>query len=154
MSLLTTFRPATTADADAVSDVFLASRKELVPWAPMAHSDHAVREWIRHDLIPRGGTTVAIRNGVVIGMMAVSDDGNVGWIDHLYMHPHAVGLGIGTTLLARAKAELRSPIRLYTFQESVRARQFYERHGFTVIALGDGSGNEERYPDVLYEWSG
>ncbi|MGE3511045.1 MAG: histone acetyltransferase, partial [Vicinamibacterales bacterium] len=31
-------------------------------------------------------------------------------------------------------------------------RVFYERHGFVAVAFGDGSGNEERCPDILYEW--
>jgi putative addiction module component (TIGR02574 family) len=32
-----------------------------------------------------------------------------------------------------------------------RARSFWERHGFKAIAYSDGSTNEERCPDVLYE---
>jgi hypothetical protein len=47
---------------------------------------------------------------------------------------------------------LEPPVRLYVFQANIRARQFYERHGFSAIDFGDGSLNEERCPDVLYEW--
>jgi ribosomal protein S18 acetylase RimI-like enzyme len=57
-------------------------------------------------------------------------------------------------LLERAKTGLGAPIRLYTFQASVGARRFYERHGFHVMAVGDGSDHEERCPDVLDEWRG
>ena len=85
-------------------------------------------------------------------MMALSDDGTVGWVEQLYVHPRVVGCGIGTQLLERAKTELGSPIRLYTFQANTGACRFYERHGFRAIAVGDGSGNEEQCPDVLYEW--
>jgi ribosomal protein S18 acetylase RimI-like enzyme len=46
---------------------------------------------------------------------------------------------------------LALPVRLCTFQANVRARSFYERHGFKAIAFGDGNSNEERCPDVLYE---
>jgi hypothetical protein len=28
----------------------------------------------------------------------------------------------------------------------------YESRGFRAIAFGDGAGNEEKCPDVLYEW--
>ena len=49
---------------------------------------------------------------------------------------------------------LGPPIRLYTFQENHRSRNFYEGRGFKALAFGDGSGNEERRPDVLYEWTG
>jgi GNAT superfamily N-acetyltransferase len=98
--------------------------------------------------------TVVVQDGAVVAMMALSDDGTVGWIEQLYVHPHAVGRGIGTMLLDRAKTELGAPIRLYTFQASVGARRFYERHGFHMLTVGDGSNNEERCPDVLYEWHG
>jgi hypothetical protein len=30
---------------------------------------------------------------------------------------------------------------------------FYERHGFMAIEFTDGSGNEEKEPDVLYRWT-
>ena len=146
------FRLATLTDAVAVSEVYLTSRKTLVPWARLAHSDQDVQDWIRTVLIPSGRVTVAIEDRVVIGMMALSDHEGAGWIDQLYLHPSATGRGIGTTLLERAKRELGSPIRLYTFQASAGARRFYERHGFRAISFGDGSENEEGCPDVLYEW--
>ena len=34
----------------------------------------------------------------------------------------------------------------------LRSRKELERRGFAAIAFGDGSANEERCPDVLYEW--
>ena len=148
------FRAATAADADAVADVYLRSRKELVACAPLAHSDQNVREWIRRTLIPTGCTTVAVVDGLTVGLMAVSNDGRYGWIDHLYLLPGWIGRGIGTQLLDRAHRELSSPIRLYTFQCNHAARHFYERRGFKAIAFGDGSGNEEKCPDILYERRG
>ncbi len=38
------------------------------------------------------------------------------------------------------------------FQQNTGARRFYERHGFTLVAEGDGSGNEENLPDARYRW--
>jgi GNAT superfamily N-acetyltransferase len=154
MRLATSCRQATVADAEAASEVYLASRQVLVPWAPLAHPDHDVRAWMRDHLIPTGRVTVVVQDGAVVAMMALSDDGTVGWIEQLYVHPRAVGRGIGTMLLERVKTELGAPIRLYTFQASVGARRFYERHGFHMLTVGDGSNNEERCPDVLYEWHG
>jgi GNAT superfamily N-acetyltransferase len=146
------YREATAADAEAVADVYLRSRKELVACAPLVHSDQNVREWIRRTLIPTGRTTVAVVDGLVVGLVAISNDGRCGWIDHLYLLPGWIGRGIGTELLERARQQLSSPIRLYTFQCNHGARHFYEHRGFTAIAFGDGSGNEEKCPDVLYEW--
>ena len=146
------FRVATDADADAVSTVYLRSRKELVACAPLAHSDDAVRAWIRGRLIPAGATTIAVVDGLVVGLLTVSTGTGCGWIDQLYLLPGWVGRGIGTQLLDIGRIELAPPIRLYSFQCNEPARAFYERRGFTAIAFGDGSANEERCPDVLYEW--
>ena len=74
-------------------------------------------------------------------------------LPQLYLLPSHVRRDIGSRLLAHAMESTSLPIRLYTFQENARARRFYERHGFVPIAFGDGSANEERRPDVLYELS-
>ena len=88
------------------------------------------------------------------GFFALDHARDCGWIEQLYLHPEAVGLGYGRQLLEWAKGELGPPIRLYTFQFNKRSRRFYEREGFEVVAYRDGSQNEERCPDVLYEWRG
>lgn len=146
------FRPAVAADASAVSEVYLASRKTFLPYAPLAHTDEEVRQWIAGILIAGGQVSAAVLEGEVVGMMALSREEGIGWIDQLYLHPRAVGLGLGAQFVAQAKAALGSPIRLYTFQANAGARRFYERHGFRAVEFGDGSGNEEQCPDVLYEW--
>jgi GNAT superfamily N-acetyltransferase len=145
-------RDASATDADALADVYLASRRAFLPFAPLAHGDAAVRGWIRDVLIPAAGTTAAVLDGRVVGLLAVSrDPAGIGWIDQLYLAPGATGAGIGARLLAHALAQLPRPVRLYTFQANAGARRFYERHGFEAIAFGDGAANEERVPDVLYE---
>jgi GNAT superfamily N-acetyltransferase len=65
--------------------------------------------------------------------------------------PRVLGKGIGSVLLAHAIGTLARPIRLYTFQQNVGARRFYERHGFLAIEFTEGEDNEEKCPDVLYE---
>jgi len=146
------FRLATLGDADAVADVYLRSRKELVACAPLAHSDEDVRDWIRGRLIPAGRTTVAVVDGLIVGLVSVAKATDCSWIEQLYLRPAWIGLGIGTRLLELARTELPPPIRLYTFQCNDRARNFYERRGFKAVRFSDGSGNEEKSPDVLYEW--
>jgi len=136
---------------DAVADVYLRSRNELVSCAPLVHSDASVRAWIRR-LVPAGRTTVATADGAIVGLLVVSTGAHYGWIDQLYVLPSWIERGVGSRLLDFARRELPAPIRLYTFQANARARRFYERHGFQAVAFGDGSTNEERCPDVLYEW--
>lgn len=72
-----------------------------------------------------------------------------GWVDQLYISPSAQGQGVGPALLAKA-LEDGAKRRLWTFQRNARAQRFYERHGFTAERFTDGSGNDEREPDVLY----
>jgi ribosomal protein S18 acetylase RimI-like enzyme len=151
-----TIRPATQLDAEQVASVFIASRKAFVAFAPLAHDDDDVRGWIANVLIPSGGVTVAVAgtsHTAVVGMMAVKQEDGVAWIDQLYLHPSAVGHGIGSRFIESAKVGLGSPIRLYTFQDNAGARRFYERHGFHPIAFSDGANNEEHCPDILYEWA-
>jgi ribosomal protein S18 acetylase RimI-like enzyme len=146
------FRSATPSDAEAVAQVYLSSRKEFLSFAAIAHSDEAVYQWIRDVLIPSNQLTVVVQDNKIMGMMALSTTDGTGWIDQLYLHPDAVGQGIGSKLIEQAKAELSSPIRLYTFQANQGAIRFYERHGFKAIRYSDGSENEENCPDILYEW--
>jgi GNAT superfamily N-acetyltransferase len=144
-------RPAASQDAPGVADVLLASRKEFLAYAPLAHSDAQVRQWVRGSLIPSGGVTVACLGSQIVGVLAAACEADVSWIHQLYLLPAHVGRGFGSQLLARALNELPRPVRLYTFQANKGARRFYERNGFVPVEFGDGSTNEERCPDVLYE---
>ena len=74
----TMFRQATLTDAPRIAEVYLASRKILLPFAPLAHSDAEIRQKIADILIPSSGVTVAITNVEIIGMMALSRDGQFG----------------------------------------------------------------------------
>jgi GNAT superfamily N-acetyltransferase len=144
-------RAATPADIGGVSDVFLRARKELMPFAPLAHTDYAVCRWIADWLIPTGRVTVATgARGLIVGMAATSEGEGVLWLDHLYVFPSMVGQGIGTRLLTELLLNARLAVHLHCFAENTRARAFYERHGFVAIAFGDGSDNEEGCPDVVY----
>lgn len=152
IGIIPNLRRATDADAGAVAEVYLRSRKELVACAPLVHSDESVREWVREKLVPAGGVTVASVAGVVVGFVAVSRSSGCSWIEQLYVLPSHTRHGLGTALLDHARDELPPPIRLYTFQCNEPARGFYEHHGLKPVAYSDGSGNEERCPDILYEW--
>ena len=92
---------------------------------------------------------VAEADGAPVGFVAMAH-GN--FVEHLYIHPDHQRRGIGSALLERAKERMPDGFRLWTFQQNTAARSFYERHGLHAIELTDGGGNEERTPDVLYEW--
>ena len=144
-------REAINEDASAVAGVLIASRQRFIPYAPMAHSPSEVLTWVRDILIPSGGVTVACAPKVVVGVLATTQAEGVAWVDQLYVLPGYIGKGVGSLLLEHSLSRLPRPVRLYTFQANVEAHRFYERHGFRVIALSDGSTNEEKCPDVLFE---
>lgn len=146
-------RAARADDAPAVAALYLEARARHLPYAPLAHAPVEVRAWIAHALLPGGGVTVAqAADGALLGFIAVSrDDDGHAWIDQLYVDAALIGRGVGACLLAHALGSLPRPVRLHCFAANSGARRFYERRGFTAIAFGDGSGNEEQCPDVLYE---
>jgi GNAT superfamily N-acetyltransferase len=140
-------RPAETTDIDTIADVFVASFTGLT-FLPRLHSDDDMRRWIREEVVPRHDVWVAERDGVAIGFAAVAGD----LLGHLYVHPKAQNRGAGSALLDRVKLERPGGFHFWVFQRNEAGRRFYERHGCHVVELGDGSGNEEREPDALYEW--
>jgi len=142
-----TIRRAKPADAGAVADVFLASFHATYTFS-LAHDDDEVMGWIASHLVPDLETWVAELDDRIVAFLALGDAG----IDQLYVHPDAQGRGIGNRLVQLAKQRRPGGLELYTFQVNTRARRFYERHGFIVAAMGDGSGNEEGGPDLLYRW--
>jgi GNAT superfamily N-acetyltransferase len=73
-------------------------------------------------------------------------------LTHLYVHPDAIGTGIGHALFEHATRVRPTGFDLWVFQQNARARRFYEAHGCRAVEFTDGAGNEERTPDVRYEW--
>ena len=142
-----TIRRAVQADAPAVADVYLAAIKSTYDF-PLAHTDDECRAWLADEVVPLMETWVAEVAGRVVALMVLDGAG----IGHLYVDPPSHSHGIGSRLVELAKERRPGGLDLYTFQVNKRARRFYEWHGFAVVALGDGSGNEERQPDVLYRW--
>lgn len=132
-----------------IADLYLASRADALPYLPRLHSDAQVRAWIAGIVMRRCRVWVARRGGRVVGFLALEG----GDLDQLYLLPGHCRQGIGSRLLALAKRESSGRLRLFAFQRNARARAFYEAHGFRVVDLNDGSRNEEREPDVLYEWA-
>lgn len=146
-----TLRPAAPDDAPQVAQILIDTRAAFMPYAPSAHPEHELREWVAQQLLPGGGVTVAVQQGQVVAVMATQQAEGISWITQMSVTPTLVAHGIGRCLLEHAIATLPLPIRLYTFQPNSGARRFYERHGFRPLRFGDGRDNEERCPDVLYE---
>lgn len=144
-----TVRRAGDDDAAAVASVFLDSFHATYDF-PLAHTDDEVRGWVRDRLIPNDEVWMADDDGRAVGMLALAP----GWIEQLYVDPLRLGEGVGSRLIGVAKARQPDGLQLWTFQVNERARRFYERHGFVAVETTDGASNQERQPDVRYEWKG
>ena len=143
-------RPATVDDATRIADVWLSSWRATFDFEP-AHRDEDVRRWVREELLVEAEDWVATDpsdGDSVIALLGLSDT----MVEQLYVRPDRIGRGVGRALLELAKRRRPDGLDLYCFAANDRARRFYERNGFEAVAFGDGSGNEERQPDVLYRW--
>lgn len=136
------------ADMDAAARVHRAAFDDRLPWLAGLHTSQEDRQFYRTQVF--GACTVwgAEIDGAIVGIVAARPR----WLDQLYILPSAQGRGIGSRLLETARADQDS-VSLWTFQRNAGARRFYEARGFVAVEETDGSGNEEREPDVLYRWT-
>ncbi|MGW2459013.1 GNAT family N-acetyltransferase [Streptomyces argyrophyllae] len=142
-------RRAVAADARAAADVYLRSFDAALPTVVRPHTDDEVRDHIRDVVVPLRETWVAEAAGAgVVGLMVLDGES----LSQLYLDPEWRGRGIGDRFVALAKERRPRGLSLWTFQVNEPAHRFYERHGFLAAESTDGSGNEEREPDVRYVW--
>ncbi|MFF4468616.1 GNAT family N-acetyltransferase [Streptomyces sp. NPDC001599] len=141
-------RRARAVDARAAADVWLRSFAAALPTVVRPRSDSEVRAYFRH-VVERHETWVAERaDGAVAGVMVLEGEE----LSQLYLSPELRGRGIGDRFVALAKERRADGLSLWTFQVNAPARRFYERHGFRAVEWTDGDRNEEREPDLRYEW--
>ncbi|MEU3353379.1 GNAT family N-acetyltransferase [Streptomyces sp. NPDC037389] len=142
-------RRAEPADAPGAAEVWLRSYDAALPTVRRAHTDDEVRAWFRYVVVPERETWVAEGEaGAIVGVMVLQD----GHLDQLYLAPEHRGEGLGDRFVGLAKERRPEGLELWTFQINAPAHRFYERHGFTAAERTDGSGNEEREPDIRYVW--
>jgi GNAT superfamily N-acetyltransferase len=136
-------------EADAAMAVQRAALRATLPGLHNPHTADEDRAWIR-GAFERWSVWLAIDGERVVGIASRDAE----WLMQLYLAPDYSGDGIGKRLLdaVLADAAAAGPVlRSYTIARNLGARRFYERNGFVAVAFGDGSGNEEGEPDVLYE---
>jgi GNAT superfamily N-acetyltransferase len=138
-------RRATSRDAEAVARLFDRALSAMT-YLPVVHTFDENLAWFGARISE--DEAWVWEDGEVRGYMLLGADELL----HLYLDVGYTGNGIGTQLLELAKRRRPEGFTLWTFQQNEGARRFYERHGLRAIAFGDGSGNEERVPDVRYEW--
>jgi GNAT superfamily N-acetyltransferase len=138
-------------DARAAADLYLRAREAALRAGSIpagVHDDDDVRGYFGSHIVEDCELWVAEDDGALAGILVLDGE----FVDQLYVEPALTGRGIGSALLAVAKRERPQGLQLWVFQTNAGARRFYERHGFVAVRQTDGRDNEERAPDVLYQY--
>jgi ribosomal protein S18 acetylase RimI-like enzyme len=138
-------RRARLEDVDAIAAVFRRSFATL-DFLPALHTPDGDRAFLARMLAEQDVWVAA--DGRILGFLAL--DGDLGTL--FYVDPDEHDRGIGSALFAEAQRVRPAGFRFWVFQQNEKARRFYEKRGCTVVELTDGSRNEERLPDALYQW--
>ena len=103
-------------------------------------------EYLRTEVMPANRVRVAKQNGTIVAFLASSPES----IAQLHVRVQNIGCGIGTQMLQLAQSESSGSLWLFTFAQNLRARRFYERHGFVAVAYGFEP--IWKLNDVKYQW--
>jgi GNAT superfamily N-acetyltransferase len=143
-------RLATVDDAEALADLYSDARRAAVPQMPPAmHTDEEHRGYYARQFAQADVTV----------WVAESDAGPLGhaictptFLEGLYVRSDLKGQGIGSLLLDVVEATHPEGFELWVFESNTGARRLYERRGLVVLERTDGSGNEEKSPDLRMAW--
>ncbi len=145
-------RRARPEDADELAVILRTAMHGAMPSLPELHTPDEDRRFLRDAVLPNQEVWVAEVDGRPVGFAALGSRDGADYLQHIYVAPEFQGRGLGTELIERAKTRRAAGFRLWVFQKNDGARRFYEKHGLQVVELTDGSANDEREPDALYEW--
>jgi GNAT superfamily N-acetyltransferase len=143
-------RQATPEDSDRIADLYTLARIHAVPQMPPAlHSNAEDRAYVaRRILEPDVTMWVAEADGDLIGFATCTPT----FLDSLYVRPGLTRQGIGSLLLDVVEATHPDGYELWVFETNAGARRLYRRRGLVEVEHTDGSGNEERAPDIRMAW--
>ena len=133
-------RKALASEAERLADIgYLAWDRDLRPFlAGEQQNRPAERRRLQaavHELLDR--TIVAERDGIPVGWCARAR--GRAYIPYLFVAPLSQNQGIGTLLLNRMESILElegcDRVQLDTLSDNVRAVNFYQHHGYQILAL-------------------
>lgn len=135
-------RPATGADAEAVSSVIAVTVRE----SNARDYEQDVLETVvanstperMRDMMREGDFLVAEEDGMIVGIVGLVED----WLRRFFVLPTVQGQGIGRDLLAAMeRTALRNCLPVLRVNSSLTARGFYERLGFVSEGAYTRDGN-------------
>ena len=140
-------REANPEEWQVLADLYSDARRAAVPLMPPAmHTDEEHREYYRRHVFDGDGHTVWVAEAGdrILGFAICTPT----FLDGLYVMPDLKGQGIGSLLLDVVDATHPDGYELWVFESNLGARRLYERRGLVEVERTDGSGNEEKSPDI------
>jgi len=112
-------RRATPDDVEEIVAIFEPSFGTL-DFLPTLHTHEEHLAWFERRLREDEGFILGR------GFAVLQDD----WLTYLYVHPDAIGTGIGHALFEHATTLRPDGMQFWVFQQNERARRFYEAQGW------------------------
>ena len=149
MSINYIIREYRDTDFDAVTILWRIAREKSLPefQREKGHFFYEDQDYFRNHILKRNRVWVVEADDRPVAFLALEDE----FIDQLYIHPDYQRRGIGEALLNFARKQSPDHLWLYTLQDNVNARAFYEKNGFIAEKFGM-SPPPESAPDVEYHW--
>jgi GNAT superfamily N-acetyltransferase len=144
-------RRGTIDDAEAAADIYYLSRETAgSAFPPNIHTRDEVGRFVAEVVMAAREPWLADLDDVPVGLLVLDGDD----IDWLHVLAEAQGTGVGSTLLAHAKALRPAGLALWTYATNTPAQRFYEARGFVIARETDGADNEDHAADIRYVWGG
>ncbi|NLC66090.1 MAG: GNAT family N-acetyltransferase [Clostridium sp.] len=155
-------RPATKEDASSLANIIVESWKsaysELIPKDEIIRYLDKDRRQMQFEKFIEDGEIVLIGllNEIPCGLVFANKDNDEGLescgsIYSIYLLEETWGKGLSSKLMDESieilKREGCKKISLWVYEENIRARKFYEKHGFTF----DGSKKYSRFSNKPLE---
>lgn len=134
------------ADADELVPMWRAAFEDalgIIDPHPLAEQ----RAYFFREVAPGHAVMVARADDAIVGFVAASTAS----VAQLHVRIGWQRRGLGARMLDWAKARSGGHLWLYTFARNTRARAFYERSGFAIVARGFEP--TWALDDLRYEWT-
>lgn len=136
------FRASTSADAEAIHDVWARAVKATHDFLPSDQFDE-ISKVVRNEYAPKAELTLAVLDGRIVGFLGVTQSN----VDGLFVDPDVFGRGVGRALIEFARKTADSPLTVDVNEQNAQACGFYKHMGFQVI--GRSETDEEGRPFPL-----
>src|SRR5690554_6721712 len=138
-------RDSRAGDIDAILDIWLSASIQAHDFIDSAFWVAKVGD-MRDIYLPASQTRVYEAAGKILGFYSLYE----GTLAAIFVAPGSQGQGIGSVLLADAKAQ-RPRLQLTVYKDNAPSIQFYEKYGFTMA--GESTYSHSCHAELLMEFS-